>query len=288
MGDKGSEDLAVELERARATIREQAARIDALRALAMPPPELGRILTLARVAGTLAATIGQRQLLRLIVETAAAVIDADAAALFLIDEEDQSLVFEVALGEHQEEARQFRVPLGQGIAGLVAVSGQPMAIANASQDPRHAAEIAAQIGHFPKSILCVPLYCDGDVTGVLELLDKRGAPSFSPADMQAMGLFANLAATVIKSALLNNGLAGLIDEALVSAGGDGERSDIREAGQRLAAAIEADPPTRRTLALAELVMEIGNRGGRELELCEGVLREFSRYTGGLARDEASP
>lgn len=285
IADSGREGEA--LDRALSRIRELEAENGALRASAGLAPELARALTLARVAGTLAATITERRLLRLIVETAAAVIAADAAALFLIDREQQDLVFEVALGDREEEARRFRVPLGEGIAGLVALSGQPMAIANASQDPRHATGIAARIGHSPKSILCVPLYCDGEVTGVLELLDKRGAASFSQADMQAMGLFANLAATVIKSALLDQGVAGLIEASMMAPGAAPAGDAMVRGAADAAAMFEADPATRRTLALAELVMRIGAHGGAELELCEGMLREVDRYVR-LAGSSAGP
>ena len=37
-----------------------------------------------------------------------------------------------------------------------------------------------------------------EIIGVLELLDKEGASSFSPADMEALGLFANQAAVSIE------------------------------------------------------------------------------------------
>lgn len=57
---------------------------------------------------------------------AAGSIASRSAALFLIDEEAEELVFEVALGPEAEQVRELRVPLGHGIAGLVAASGQPM------------------------------------------------------------------------------------------------------------------------------------------------------------------
>jgi signal transduction protein with GAF and PtsI domain len=98
--------------------------------------ELKDALTLAAAAGQISAPVTHSRLLEMIVETAASVIPSRAASLFLIDQETEELIFEVALGPEAEEVRKFRVPLGQGIAGLVAVSGQPMAISDASSDPR--------------------------------------------------------------------------------------------------------------------------------------------------------
>src|SRR5215207_4988032 len=125
--------------------------------------ELKDALTLAAAAGEIASPVTHSRLLEMIVETAASVIPSRAAALFLLDEETEELVFEVALGSKAEEVRRFRVPLGHGIAGLVAVSGQPMAISDARSDPRQAADIAESVGYQPESILCVPLFYDEEI-----------------------------------------------------------------------------------------------------------------------------
>ena len=99
-------------------------------------------------------------------------------SLFVLDEDHEELVFQVALGEKAETIKNFRVPLGRGIAGYVAVTGQPIAIADASQDPRFARDIGQAIGYVPRTLLCVPLYLSGRVIGVLELLDKAGGMPF--------------------------------------------------------------------------------------------------------------
>jgi len=83
----------------------------------------------------------------MIVETAAQVITSQAASLFLIDDEHQELVFEVALGQKASEVKKFRVPLGHGIAGHVAATGQPTATSGAA-DPRHRARLARASGTF--------------------------------------------------------------------------------------------------------------------------------------------
>lgn len=93
--------------------------------------DLRDALTLAGAAGTIAAPVAHARLLEMIVETAAHVIPSRAASLFLVDEKTEELIFEVALGSKADEVRKFRIPLGHGIAGLVAVSGQRMAVSDA-------------------------------------------------------------------------------------------------------------------------------------------------------------
>src|SRR5918997_273381 len=236
-------------------------------------------LILAAAAGVIASPVTHSRLLEMIVETAAQVISARAAALFLVDEEAQELIFEVALGSKAEEVRKFRVPLGHGIAGLVAVSGQPMAVSDAESDPRQAADIARSVGYTPQSILCVPLFYHDRVIGVLELLDKEGAPSFSATDMEDLGLFASQAAVAIEQSRTNRNLAALLGEVLQSIGGatDAGRRELQERTRAFAEDLEEDATFGRALDLARLVQEIAHQGENELNGCQAILRGFAGY-----------
>lgn len=268
-------------EDAQATIARQAAEIERLRRRLgdeHAAQDLRQALTVAAAAGAIATPIAHSRLLELIVESAARVIGAHAASLFLIDEQTEELVFEVALGQKAEEVKKFRVPLGHGIAGLVAVSGQPMAVADVEHDSRRAADIQQSIGYTPRNLLCVPLYYRDHIIGVLELLDKEGASSFSMHDTEALGLFANLAAVAIEQSRTHQHLAALVAEILHSLG-DAVPERERVAGQTQAfvAHMEDDGVYRRAIELARLVQEIAWRGPAELQACQTILGSFAAY-----------
>lgn len=242
---------------------------------------LREALSKAATARTIAAPSTHANLLQQIVETAAGVISARAAALFLIDEATQDLRFEVALGERAAALRDVRVPMGHGIAGGVALSGQPMAVSDVQQDERWAAEIGEQVGYIPESILCVPLFYEDGVIGVLELLDKEGAPSFDEGDIATLSLFANQAAVAIEQSRVQESAGALVASILrsvVAEGNGGEldeslEADIREFG----ASLEEDELFRRSLRLADLVQEIGRAGDKELDACQQILESFAAY-----------
>ena len=99
-----------------ARAREEVARLKRRLADERFAEDLRDALTLAAAAGAIASPVEHSRLLEMIVETAARVIPSRAASLFLIDEETEELVFEVALGSKAAEVRKFRVPLGHGIA----------------------------------------------------------------------------------------------------------------------------------------------------------------------------
>ena len=242
---------------------------------------LREVLVKAATARTIAAPATHSSLLQGIVETAAGVISARAAALFLIDETTQDLRFEVALGERTEGLKDVRVPLGHGIAGGVALTGQPIAVSDVQEDARWAAEIGQRVGYTPESILCVPLFFEDAVIGVLQLLDKEGASSFDEDDIRVLSLFANQAAITIEQSRVHESAGALIASVLRSAitGGDGtevdERleSEIRDFG----ASFEDDDLFRRSLRLADLVQEIRRAGDQEAEACERILESFAAY-----------
>ena len=271
--DAGGADAA-----AQATIARQAAEIEQLRRQLgdeRVAEQLREALTLAATTSAVASPVKHGQLLELIVQTSAHVIGANAASLFLTDFATEELVFEVALGQKADEVRKFRVSLGHGIAGLVALSGQPMAIADADSDPRQASDIAQSVGYVPRSILCVPLFIEDQVIGVLELLDKIGAPVFSPADMEVLTYFANIAAIAIEQSRTQTNLPRLINDVLTSAGGTAQH--LQEVVQAFATDVEEGASFAQSLQLAQLVQDIASYGEYEAEACRQILQAFATY-----------
>jgi GAF domain-containing protein len=186
------------------------------------------------------------RLLELVVHIAARVIDAATASLLLVEPETQELAFVAAYPHQVADLAAVRVPVGEGIAGLVAMTGQPMAISEARSDPRHASSIAEQTGYQPDSLVCVPLVFADEVIGVLELMDKHGANSFDASDIDTLGLFAQLAGAAIEQSRMRTDLASRLSQ-------------------------------ERTVELAELLREISQSGDAEVEACTVLLRGFAGY-----------
>jgi GAF domain-containing protein len=225
----------------------------------------------AASAGKIGSHVPRAALLEMIVSTAVHVLRAAAGALLLVDEETDELVFEVAVGGQAETVKTLRVPLGHGVAGLVAMTGQPMAVTDAQTDAVAAQDIAEQVGYRPSSILCVPLFYGDRILGVLELLDKADGSSFTPPDTEALGLFANQAAVAIEQSRLHESVVALVEDAMR---GDG---DAQREATAFAVTVAQDPSSRRTIEIAELVQEISRSGTDELEACRALLEGFAEY-----------
>ena len=272
-----------DLDEARRLLEQQAAEIERLRERLADDrfaDDLRDLLLAVATTATLAAPAPHQAALRQIVATAVDVLDAQAASLFLLDEESDELVFAVALGGKAEEVQQFRLPIGRGIAGYVAATGQPIAVADAGADPRFAREIGEAVGYIPQTILCVPLVLDGRVVGVLEVLDKSGGVTFSTRDMEVLGQFASLAALVVEQSLLAHDLRHLFRSLL----GELVQDDaLARPAQRFADHAAAGAERADTLYLAGLVREIGRQGAAGRRLAIDLLTGLTRF---LAADAA--
>jgi GAF domain-containing protein len=266
---------------ARAGASEQAEEIERLRgrlADARFADDLREALTLAAAAGTIGSPVEHGRLVEMIVETAAAVIGARAGSLLLVDHATNELIFEESVGPHGEKIEGTRMPVGKGVAGLVAASGQAMTVSQAG-DPNVFKEIGDRIGYHPSSLMCVPLFSRDRLIGVLEMLDKIDAPAFSSDDMRILGMFSNQAAVALDLSRTYRHVSPLISELLASLGDAdaGRRLALSDRSEAFAARLEDDVSYHEALDLARLVQEIAWRGDQERAACLTILQGFADY-----------
>jgi len=134
-------------------------------------------------------------LLDLIIRRATYVMEAERTSLFLVDEDTNELFSRIA---QDSEIREIRFPVGKGIAGHVARSGEIVNIKDAYQDERFNPEFDKKTGYRTRTILCVPLVATGDhVIGVLQVLNKREGV-FTVYDEELISAFAAQAAVCIE------------------------------------------------------------------------------------------
>jgi GAF domain-containing protein len=238
--------------------------------------QLRRLLAAYTASGRASLPADDLALLQLIVATAARLFGAAAASVLLVDEAEQMLEFKVATGTGSEEIIGRRIPVDQGIAGYVAMTGEPIAVSNVQADPRFKQDFAKSTGYVPRSILATPLISDGRVIGVMEVLDKIEAAAFGLEDMELLGVFAQQAALAIhqwqQHARLGEALMAGLSEVL-----DGAAQPGAEALRAALAAPNDDDATRDLSALAALFYGIAGRGPAERKACLQILAAFAQY-----------
>jgi len=168
------------------------------------------------IARTVTSTLDQKEILGLITAKIGEMFHVEAGALLLLDEEAEELEFVASwMGDEAgltEPLRGIRLKLraegagrpqstGQGIAGQVAFSQQPMIVNDAYNDSRFFSQVDRTTGFVTRSILCAPLLIGARCLGVIELLNKIDGP-FDNEDMERLKNVSGSVAIALENARL--------------------------------------------------------------------------------------
>lgn len=168
---------------------------------------MGKLSSILEVAKAMTAQRNLDTLLPLILKEATRVVEADRCSLFIVDRARNELWSRVAQGANQE----IRLPMGQGIAGTVAVSGEVVNIKDAYDDARFNREFDVKNEYRTKSILCVPMRdTRGDITGVIQALNAHDG-TFDAEDEELLLALGGQAAQAIENAMLHEEISRLFE-----------------------------------------------------------------------------
>ncbi|MGC8867766.1 MAG: GAF domain-containing protein, partial [Elusimicrobiales bacterium] len=139
------------------------------------------------------------KLLEIIAWQVKKILSAQRCSIFILDEKNEELWSKMAIGISSSE---IRVPLGKGIVGWVAKTGQSLNIADAYRSDKFNPEIDRITRFRTVNVLAVPLKnTSGKIIGVFEVINKINGP-FDSEDEGILKLISSLAASAIENAQL--------------------------------------------------------------------------------------
>ena len=227
--------------------------------------QLGQV---AADLGPMLAPAGHEELLQAIAATAREMFDAQACSLALIDEDTGELVFDAASGAG--EIVGTRIPVGRGIAGWTAASGQPIAIDDVREDLRFARDVAENTGYVPRAIVSMPIETDRAVLGVIQILDP--GPESRHDELVVLELFARQAALAIESRRVFADLGRIL---LQSAARAADTHALADALNE--AAGSATCPDPGLAQLAAHISELGRLGAGERDTATRMIGDLLTY-----------
>ena len=125
------------------------------------------------VARTLTTSLELEEILRAIMEKMANFFGPERWSLLMIDQQKQDLYYAIAVGEDSNSLKGLRVPLGSGVAGWVAATGNPLVVPNVSLDPHWSNFARLNPDLRIESIACVPIRAGNETLGVIQLLNSK-------------------------------------------------------------------------------------------------------------------
>lgn len=170
-----------------------------------------RLQRLVDLSMSLNSTLNLNDLLKIIIQTAADILDCEAASILLFDEKTGNLFFAAATGEDAKKLAEIPVPINNSLAGTIFRTHEPIILDQLENEPRHNKKASEHVGFQTRSLLGVPLRIRDRTIGVLESLNKKDG-TFSAEDQHTLGVVASHAAVAIHNAQLIQALRQAYDD----------------------------------------------------------------------------
>jgi diguanylate cyclase (GGDEF)-like protein len=143
------------------------------------------------------------RVLGIIMERAQQLIKCQGWSLLLVGDDDDELRFAATKGKRNlARLKKVRVKMGQGVAGWVAQSGQPVIVPDVQKDRRFYKGVDQISKVKTHAVLCVPIINKRRVVGVLEMINKHRGQPFDDYDMQLLSQLVDQAAIALERAQL--------------------------------------------------------------------------------------
>jgi len=152
---------------------------------------------ITQIALSLTNTLDQDEILKLIVDSLKQMVDFDAAGIFVVSDDGQSVEGEYLTGYETCDIGIIRQKLGQGLMGWAMNQMAPLTVTDVRRDPRY-----IEARSETRSELVVPMFTGGKVIGCFNLeSDTVGA--FFEKDTKHLQTFASHAAVAIERTRLH-------------------------------------------------------------------------------------
>jgi diguanylate cyclase (GGDEF)-like protein len=125
------------------------------------------------VARALTQALELEDILGIIMEKMAQFFGPERWSMLMVDDGAADLYYAIAVGEDAESLKGLRIPMGEGVAGWVASTGNPLIVPDVALDAHWSAFSRAHPDLHIQSIACVPVRSGERTLGVIQLLNSK-------------------------------------------------------------------------------------------------------------------
>jgi phosphoserine phosphatase RsbU/P len=160
-----------------------------------------QLTLLTEISRELTSILNVDQLLQRVADLVTRIIDYEMFSILLVDPTGKFLQHRFSLRFKESVHLKHEVPIGQGLVGYAAETGQPVLVPDVSKDPRY-----IMANPETRSELCVPLIYKDKVIGVLDIEHTRRG-YFNEDHVRMMTTMAAQVAIAIENATLYERIA---------------------------------------------------------------------------------
>ena len=152
-----------------------------------------------KIGKALTSSLDIKEILQKIMQTIADYFRPSNWSLLLLEEKTNELYFEIVVGEVSKRIKDVRIKMGEGIAGWVALHGQPLLVSDVRKDPRFSEKIDRLSNFDTESVIAVPMKIQNKVLGVIEIINTNEPITLSKNDLEILATVADYAAIAIEN-----------------------------------------------------------------------------------------
>ncbi len=252
-------------------LKERRLAFDNSQLLAKEIASNKKISNLLEIALDLTAEVEFEHLFPLIISRVTKIMNAERTSLYLIDWERNEIWTTVS-----EKIEHFSLPIGEGISGFVAKTGETVNIADAWKLPNFKREFDIQQNFRSKAVLCMPINNrSGGRIAVIQVINKQGGGVFNADDENLLKSLASQMAISIENAQLIDELKLSFESSIrtLSATVDarhrltaGHSERVTEYSLMIARSMGIGPEDEELLKYAGLLHDIGKIGTKDAVL----------------------
>jgi len=164
-----------------------------------------QLLALSHISSTVSERWDLNAILRIALDIVLEIINGSIGGILLLDEETGTLYYRIQRGLSARYAEEVRIRLGEGIAGRVAQTGEPILVEDVSKDDRVAHKDLVGMEGL-KGFASVPLKTTNKVIGVMNLSSHMPG-RFTEDDLHLLTAIGHQIGTAIEQARLYERLA---------------------------------------------------------------------------------
>jgi len=168
----------------------------------MKPEPGNKLQACLEIGKRLTSTLEIQEILSLIMTKVSQLVPAHNWSLLMVDEATGNLRFEIVVGIDKDEVKDIRIRSGEGIAGHVLKTGEPVFIFDAQHDARFNPKVDEETGFITRSIYCTPVRSKDRVLGVIEIVNIKDPEAFEDLYLPILTILCDYAAIAVENAQL--------------------------------------------------------------------------------------